>query len=64
MAIVWIIARDLIAVRAVWSKARSTFTHWVGFPLTEVEGTISEKKTGWELRPLHPPSVSDVRGSL
>jgi hypothetical protein len=58
--LVWIITRDPIAVRAVWGKARSTFTHWVGFPLTEADGTISEKKTSWELRPLPPPTVSDV----
>ena len=60
MALVWIITRDPIAVRAVWGKARSTFTHWVGFPLTKADGTISEKKAGWELRPLPPPTVSDA----
>ena len=60
MALVWIITRDPIAVRAVWSKARCTFTHWADFPLVEADGTISEKKTGWELRPLPPPTVSDA----
>ncbi len=60
MALVWIITRDPIAVRAVWSKARGTFTHWADLPLVEADGTISEKKTGWELRPLPPPTVSDA----
>jgi len=60
MALVWIIARDPMAVRAVWVEARRACTHWVVFPLTEAAGTISEKRTSWELRPLPPPTVSDV----
>jgi hypothetical protein len=57
MALVWIIERDLTAVRAVWNRARRNATEWIGSPLGAI-GT--EHKKSWELKPLDPPTVGDV----
>jgi hypothetical protein len=61
MALVWIIARDPNAVRAVWVEARRAATHWVRSPLTESVGTGAEDKESWELKPLDPPNRSRRR---
>jgi len=59
MALVWIIARDPMAVRAVWVEARRACTHWVVFPLMKLPDDF-RKEDKLELRPLPPPTVSDV----
>ncbi len=60
MALVWIIERDPSAVRAVWNRARRDATEWVESPLAESDGTGTEHKKSWELKPLDPPTVGEV----
>jgi hypothetical protein len=60
MALVWIIERDLTAVRAVWNRARREATEWVDSPLVESDGTEEEHKKSWELKTLDPPTVGEV----
>ena len=60
MALVWIIERDLIAVRSVWTEARRAAMCWVSSPLTEFDGIGAECNKGWELKPLEPATVGDV----
>ena len=60
MALVWIIERDLTAVRAVWNRARRDATEWVDSPLVELDGTEAEHKKSWELKRLNPPTVGEV----
>jgi hypothetical protein len=60
MALVWIIERDLTAVRAVWNRAPRDALGWVASPLVKSDGTEAEHKKSWELKPLDPPTVGDV----
>ena len=64
MTLVWIVTRDLSAVRAVWAKARRHSTHWVSFPLGKTDSAATEDKLGWELRRIDPATVSDVRAII
>jgi hypothetical protein len=60
MALVWIIERDLAAVRAVWVKARRAAKCWVRLRVTNWDETGAEGRKIWELAALNPPTIGDL----
>ena len=63
MTLVWIIARDPIAVRAVWVKARRACTQWVEFPLPQADETEFQGQKRLGIKTACPSNRWGRRGS-